>query len=464
VNDAPAGVQETMGLAVEPIPFETDFLALANHSPARYPALLQSTAIGTPRSRFDILFAFPRETVRLASDITATTGVLPNSNFLARLDDCWRASREQAEIADYRDLPFQGGWMLYLGYELASEIEPRLVRVARDTILPVAEAVRIPAALIRDHLHHCAWLICELRFANDLLPALKTDVATKWQDQHPALIASAVVEDEPARFLSGVSRAQEYIRAGDVYQVNLSRAWRAELPFPPSAAQLFGRLADANPAPFAALRQWSERKGIVSSSPERLVEVRGRHISTRPIAGTFPRGSDAAEDAYLADELLRHPKERAEHIMLIDLERNDLGRVCQPGSVHVAELMALESYRHVHHLVSEVRGTLREGTSPGEVIRALFPGGTITGCPKLRCMEIIRDLEGEARGAYTGALGYLNHNGDLDLNILIRTLVQDGNRVTLRAGAGIVADSVPLRELAETRSKARGMLSALGFA
>jgi len=463
VNDAPAGVQETMGLAVEPIPFETNFLALANHNPARYPALLQSTAIGTPRSRFDILFAFPQETVCLASNLAATTGDLPNSNFLSRLDDRWRASREQAEIANHRDLPFQGGWMLYLGYELASEIEPRLVRVGRDTILPVAEAVRIPAALIRDHLHHCAWLICESRFADELLPTLKTDLATKWQGQHLALIASAVVEDEPARFLAGVSRVQEYIRAGDVYQVNLSRAWRAELPSPPSAAQIFARLADANPAPFAALRQWSERKGIVSSSPERLVEVRGRHISTRPIAGTFPRGSDAAEDAYLADELRRHPKERAEHIMLIDLERNDLGRVCQPGSVHVAELMALESYRHVHHLVSEVRGTLREGTSPGEVIRALFPGGTITGCPKLRCMEIIRDLEGEARGAYTGALGYLNHNGDLDLNILIRTLVQDENRVTFRAGAGIVADSVPLRELAETRAKARGMLSALGL-
>jgi len=464
VNDTPAGVQETMGLAVEPIPFETDFLALADRNPARYPALLQSTALGTPRSRFDILFAFPRETVCLASNIAATAEDIPDADFLERLDDRWRASRELAEDTDFHDLPFKGGWMLYLGYELASQIERRLVGLARDPILPVADAVRIPAALIRDHLNHCAWLICESRFVDDVLPALKTDVAMNWHGQYPTLSTSAVVEDEPTRFLSGVRRVQQYIRAGDVYQVNLSRAWRVELQSPPSAAQIFARLADANPAPFAAMRQWSDRKGIISSSPERLVEVRGRQISTRPIAGTFPRGSGAAEDAYLAEELRRHPKERAEHIMLIDLERNDLGRVCRPGSVRVAELMALESYRHVHHLVSEVRGTLREGTSPGEVIRALFPGGTITGCPKLRCMEIIRDLEGEARGAYTGALGYLNHNGDLDLNILIRTLVQDGNRVTLRAGAGIVADSVPTRELAETRSKARGMLSALGVA
>jgi anthranilate synthase component 1 len=270
------------------------------------------------------------------------------------------------------------------------------------------------------------------------------------------------MEDDPEGFLAGVARVQDYIRAGDVYQVNLSRQWRVPLQAPVASTALFRRLGEANPAPFAALRQWSPHRAIVSSSPERLVEVRGRRVSTRPIAGTFPRGADAAEDVRLSAALRAHPKERAEHIMLIDLERNDLGRICQPGSVQVEELMALESYRHVHHLVSEVRGTLREEVTPGEVIRALFPGGTITGCPKLRCMEIIRELEDAARGAYTGALGYLNHNGDLDLNILIRTLVQNDSNVTLRAGAGIVADSVPARELAETRAKARGMLAALG--
>jgi anthranilate synthase component 1 len=200
----------------------------------------------------------------------------------------------------------------------------------------------------------------------------------------------------------------------------------------------------------------------VSSSPERLVRVRGDVIDTRPIAGTRPRGEGTAADSALSRELLAHPKERAEHVMLIDLERNDLGRVCRPGSVRVDELMVLESYAHVHHIVSNVRGELIAGATPGAVIRALFPGGTITGCPKVRCMEIIAELEGCARGAYTGSMGYLNRDGDMDLNILIRTIEQHGDRVELRAGAGIVADSAPEHELAETRAKARGLLLALG--
>ncbi|MET0755605.1 MAG: chorismate-binding protein, partial [Pseudoxanthomonas sp.] len=167
-------------------------------------------------------------------------------------------------------------------------------------------------------------------------------------------------------------------------------------------------------------------------------------------------------------ELVGHPKERAEHVMLIDLERNDLGRVCEPGSVQVDELMTVESYAHVHHIVSNVRGHLRRGTTPGEVIRATFPGGTITGCPKVRCMQIIAELEGEARGAYTGAFGWLNRDGDLDLNILIRSAeilpsANGGTDVLFRTGAGIVADSVAERELDETRAKARGMLKALGL-
>jgi anthranilate synthase component 1 len=200
---------------------------------------------------------------------------------------------------------------------------------------------------------------------------------------------------------------------------------------------------------------------VVSSSPERLVEVRDDLVQTRPIAGTRPRlpGDDDAADIRA---LRANPKEQAEHVMLIDLERNDLGRVCQPGSVEVDELMAVESYAHVHHIVSNVRGRLRNEVTPGQVVAAVFPGGTITGCPKVRCMEIIAALEDTPRGAYTGALGYLDRSGDLDLNILIRTLTVLGNEVTLRAVAGIVADSVAQRELEETRAKARGLLRALG--
>src|SRR5690606_8998859 len=199
---------------------------------------------------------------------------------------------------------------------------------------------------------------------------------------------------------------------------------------------------------------------VASSSPERLVSVHGRTVQTRPIAGTRPRfpGDD---DAERIRELVGHPKERAEHVMLVDLERNDLGRVCVPGSVEVDELMTIESYAHVHHIVSNVRGRLRGDANPGEVIAAVFPGGTITGCPKVRCMQVIAELERTGRGAYTGAMGWLNRDGDLDLNILIRSAEVEGARARFRTGAGIVADSDPARELDETRAKARGMLQAL---
>ena len=190
------------------------------------------------------------------------------------------------------------------------------------------------------------------------------------------------------------------------------------------------------------------------------MSVHGQVVQSRPIAGTRPRfpGDD---DAARISELVGHPKERAEHVMLIDLERNDLGRVCEPGSVVVDELMAVESYAHVHHIVSNVRGVLRAQVSPGQVIAAVFPGGTITGCPKVRCMQIIAELEQTPRGAYTGAIGWLNRDGDLDLNILIRSMELVGTEAVFRTGAGIVADSDPQHELDETRAKARGLLRAL---
>ena len=190
------------------------------------------------------------------------------------------------------------------------------------------------------------------------------------------------------------------------------------------------------------------------------MSVRDGRVSTRPIAGTRPRSADAGQDRRLLEELVAHPKERAEHVMLIDLERNDLGRVCQPGSVHVDEMMVIESYAHVHHIVSNVSGDLLDDVTPGQVIAAVFPGGTITGCPKVRCMEIINELENAPRGAYTGSFGYLNRDGSMDLNILIRTIVTHDGRASFRAGSGIVADSEPLAELEETRAKAKGLLEA----
>jgi anthranilate synthase component 1 len=257
-----------------------------------------------------------------------------------------------------------------------------------------------------------------------------------------------------------VRAALEYTAAGDVYQTNLSRQWRARAAGAQSATALYRRLRATNPSPFAALLRHGDF-GVVSSSPERLLSIRDGLISTRPIAGTRPRGSTPAEDAALVDSLLANEKERAEHVMLIDLERNDVGKVCAAGSVRVDEYMTVESYAHVHHIVSNVSGRLRSEATPIDAIRALFPGGTITGCPKHRCMQIIAQLEGVGRGAYTGSLGYLNRDGSCDLNILIRTLTVAGDSVGLRAGAGIVADSDPLHELAETRAKAEGLLRAL---
>jgi anthranilate synthase component 1 len=257
-----------------------------------------------------------------------------------------------------------------------------------------------------------------------------------------------------------IRRAQEYIRAGDIYQANLSRPWRATLPQDYSLAALYRRLRTTNPAPFAALAQFGKFR-ILSSSPERLLQIRGRRVDTRPIAGTHPRGQTEADDRALAAAMIAHPKERAEHVMLIDLARNDLGRVCVGGSVRVDEYMAVETYAHVHHIVSNVTGELRPDVTPVQALRAVFPGGTITGVPKVRCMQIIAELEAAPRGPYTGSLGYLNHDGSGDFNILIRTISVLDRELELRAGAGIVADSRPERELDESRAKARGLLLAL---
>jgi anthranilate synthase component 1 len=291
---------------------------------------------------------------------------------------------------------------------------------------------------------------------------LKTFAATAPRDMPiaPAIRAAipAVSEEDPRRFVQAVNRAKQYIAAGDIFQANLSRGWSFEVQLP--AAEVYARLARTNPAPFAGSVRWGDR-WIISSSPERLLSVRDGIVSTRPIAGTRPRSAETVQDLRLSAELLANQKERAEHIMLIDLERNDLGRVCEPGSVEVTEMMVIESYAHVHHIVSNVRGRLRPDITPGMAIRSVFPGGTITGCPKVRCMEIIAELEASPRGAYTGSFGYLNRDGSMDLNILIRTMVLRDSALQLRAGAGIVADSEAEAELDETRAKARGLLEAL---
>jgi len=441
---------------------ELDLLQLHRADPQRYPYLLESVARGTAGARYDILFAFPGPALELSmlstlrGDGLAVTG----NDFLDNLDRWWRAERVGAAFGAVP--PFRGGWFLYLGYELAGQIEPCLNLPDGEAWLPVAFARRIPAAIIRDHASRSMTLVAETEQAH-LLELMRQNLQVQrgCEASHAGALHLALEEQEPQRFLDAVGRIKRYIVDGDVFQVNLSRGWQGRVPAAVANADLYDRLRLRNPAPFAGLFTHGEA-AVISSSPERLVCTRGEVVQTRPIAGTYPRGTgDAADQAY-AQELLAHPKERAEHIMLIDLERNDLGRVCVPGSIEVDELMVLESYTHVHHIVSNVRGRLRPGVSPGAVIRAVFPGGTITGCPKVRCMEIIAELEQCLRGPYTGSMGYLNRDGSMDLNILIRTMVRRGDALSLRAGAGIVADSVPERELEETRAKALGMVRALG--
>lgn len=439
-----------------------DLLPLAAADPERYPALLESAAPG-PSARWDILLAFPEDSLTLASDgvVRDGTGRARDARFLDALDSAWSSGRDDHPLDV--ELPFAGGWLLYLGYELAAEVEPSLVLpAAENPRIPIALALRCPAAILVDRAHGCTWLVAE-RGREGLLDAMQRDLDAlpgrpPFRAGLPSL--SELHEDDPRRFLDGVARVHEYLRAGDTFQVNLSRGWRARFDVAPSPATLYAALRAANPAPFAGLLQqpgWS----IASSSPERLLQVHDGIAQTRPIAGTRPRAAGDDDGTRIA-ELLAHAKERAEHVMLVDLERNDLGRFCVPGSVCVDEMMTVESYAHVHHIVSNVRGRLRAGVTPGQAIAAMFPGGTITGCPKVRCMEIIAELEGAARGAYTGSLGYLSRNGDLDLNILIRTMVLENERLTFRAGAGIVVNSDAGHELAETRAKARGLLRALG--
>lgn len=454
-------------MLIEQLPAPLDFAALRRVAPSRYPLLAVSSASALDASarkhaRWDMLLVtngegFLRDAEGVLRDIA---GEQLEGGFFDHLERVWQAQRlPRHEDADA--LPFRGGWALHLGYELAQEVEPILHLPRAAGGLPMAIALRCPVALLHDHATDEVLLVSEPGAAG-LRDAVLADIAAietlptlpEWQPP------TEIIEDTPERFTNGVQRVLEYLAAGDVFQVNLSRAWQAHFEASLDPAMLHHQLTVANPAPFAGVfahEDWA----VVSASPERLVSIRGDIAETRPIAGTRPRvvGDD---DADRVRELIGHPKERAEHVMLVDLERNDLGRVCVGGSVVVDELMTVESYAHVHHIVSNVRGVLRDDASPVDVIRATFPGGTITGAPKVRCMEIIAELEGIGRGAYTGAMGWLNRDGDLDLNILIRSAEVEGETLRFRTGAGIVIDSDPERELAETRAKARGMLRALG--
>ncbi|MGD8384557.1 MAG: aminodeoxychorismate synthase component I [Lysobacterales bacterium] len=432
-----------------------DLQSIAAARPGTYPYLLDSAADG-PEGGYGLLFRSNGEHLRLFAD-GSLDGPGRDGGFLERLQQWYLQPKRQTAAAD--GCPFAGGWFLYLGYELAAEIEPTVGFPPAPGGFPVAFASRCPGVVYRRQGEHgTLHLAAESK-------ALLQRMRLELESPPPAPKASAsrivgVVEEPASVFMNALRRVRQYILDGDVFQVNLSRGWLVDYDGTIDADGLFRRLRECNPAPFAGLARWGGRV-LLSSSPERLVRVRNNVVETRPIAGTHPRGRDAVTDAALRSRLVADPKERAEHIMLIDLERNDLGRVCRPGSVEVDELMVVESYQHVHHIVSNVRGRLRPGATPVDAIRAVFPGGTITGCPKVRCMEIIAELEQSGRGYYTGSMGYLGLDGAMDLNILIRSMMVHGRQASFRTGAGIVADSDAGAEVAETRDKARGLLRAL---
>ncbi|MCJ7555699.1 MAG: aminodeoxychorismate synthase component I [Gammaproteobacteria bacterium] len=436
-----------------------DLLGMQAANPDYYPFYLCSSASGTDEGRYDILMAAPGERLWLdqSGTLLGRDCGPDKGRFLQALDNWWGSEKKDADPEFC--LPFSGGWFVFLAYEMAAEVE-RVLNLEAHPDLPVAFAVRIPAAVIVDRLKNETWLVCEPE-CSEHLERIRRDLALANAVAVPEHVRfESLQEDSAQPYLEAVDQAKRYIASGDVYQANLARTWKAELAEPVPAVQLFARLIRSNPGPFSALARWNDT-WVLSSSPERLVYTRLNRVETRPIAGTRPRGKTPEADAALMQELMSNPKERAEHVMLIDLERNDLGRVCKAGTIEVNEYMVLESYAHVHHIVSNVRGELSPGTTPGGVIAAVFPGGTITGCPKVRCMQLIHELEAGPRGAYTGSLGYLNRDGSMDLNILIRTLVKRGNHLSFSAGAGIVSDSVPVLELQETRAKAKGLVKAI---
>ncbi len=374
-------------------------------------------------------------------------------------------------------VPFAGGAVGYLGYDLGRLIEPASAgpRPPPDDLrLPDSVLCFYDALVAYDHVEGAAYLV------STGLPeppgAARRDRAQRRLAELEAMVCGerhppagppplAVPAAEPVSafsrpaYLAAVQRARDYIIAGDCYQVNLAQRFHA--PWPGTPWDLHRRVRAINPAPFAACLGLG-RFAIVSASPERFLSLCNGVIETRPIKGTRPRGCTPEEDARLARELLASVKDRAEHIMIVDLERNDLGRVAEVGSVTVDELMTLESYATVHHLVSTVRARLRPGRGVAGLLRATFPGGSITGAPKVRAMQIIDELEPVRRGVYTGAIGYLSATGSLDLNIAIRTLVIKDGVAYVHLGGAIVYDSDPEAEYQETLDKGRALFQALG--
>lgn len=357
---------------------------------------------------------------------------------------------------------FTGGFVGYFGYEAADLCDKIKFRAKPAPAMPRLYFGLFREVIVYDPQKRIYHVVINSRgTGNGERGKQKLKSFFTGSSQKPSrcfVLKKLTAEMTKPQFKAMVERAKAYIAAGDIYQANLSQ--RFSLQYQGSALELYGKLRAINPSPFSCFLKTGELE-ILSASPERLIRKKGRLCETRPIAGTCPALGASRKAAPWRKKLLQNEKERAEHLMLVDLERNDLGRVCDYRSVKVEDFMTLEKYSHVVHIVSKITGRLRKGKDAWDVIKALFPGGTITGCPKLRCMEIIDELEPVRRGIYTGSFGHIDLNGDMDLNIVIRTLLLQKGTGHLQVGAGIVHDSDPEREYEETLHKAQALREAL---
>ncbi len=434
--------------------------------------LLESAEQGGRFGRWSFLGFRPRTVIRLEH------GELTAGGLRRAVDDPYAAVTEELSryrIAPLEGLPpFAGGAVGLFGYDLVRYSEPSVGTGNPDELGTPDMALMVTDVLVAfDHLRHELSILANV-FAEDDVDEAYAEAAAAIAEVRERLRAPVPRADagtrEPPRFQSNlgsdghaaaVERCKEYIRAGDAYQIVPSQRWSAETPV--SAFSIYRGLRAVNPSPYMYFLDFGDFE-IAGASPESLVKVTGRHAEQRPIAGTRPRAGTPTEDRRRAEELLADEKERAEHVMLVDLARNDLGRVCEYGSVSVDELMAVETYSHVLHIVSSVSGTLRDEVTAMDALAASLPAGTLSGAPKIRAMQIIDELEPVRRGPYGGSVGYLSYTGDLDTCIYIRSAVVKDGRVHLQAGGGIVADSDPGYEVRETEHKAGAVFQAIELA
>jgi len=478
------------------VPTLTPLAALEALRPLGYPVLLESARISDKTGRYSFVAADPYLIFQSRGESIEL--ILPDTP-AGKYGK--RATMKRKPIVKLRELmnnyrtarvpglpPFTGGAVGFFSYDFAHQFEKLPRKATVDPDIPEAYFVFVDLVVAFDHLLNKKWVIVnagareqELGFRipgleqwdglydkaverlNVLARALHTSAKSgdaaafdRKKALQPVPVTSNLTQ---AEFEVMVRRSKEYIAAGDIYQANLSQRLSLSMGAA-DTLRLYKILREINPSPFAAYLDFGDLQ-LVSSSPERLVRLHEGTVDTRPIAGTRRRGKNHAETRERSAELLTNEKERAEHIMLLDLERNDLGKVCDYGTVTVDEMMVVEHYSHVIHIVSNVRGTLSAGKDAFDLVRAVFPGGTITGVPKVRCMEIIDELEPVARGPYTGSLGYISNSGDMDINIIIRTFVVKDGKAYFQVGAGIVADSDPTREYFETLQKAEALRKAV---